>query len=62
MKPLHRDPMADFKIAHEEAWGFYGFFNLVGIESPGLTASLSIGEYVGSTVKHLDYIGGVRLV
>lgn len=34
----------DFYIAQEE--GFEGFVNLLGIESPGLTSSLAIGEYV----------------
>lgn len=62
MQPMEREAMADFKIAHEEAWGYYGFFNLIGIESPGLTSSLAIGEYVGSTVKHLDHIGGYRRI
>ncbi|TVY75579.1 L-2-hydroxyglutarate dehydrogenase [Lachnellula suecica] len=34
----------DFVIRREE--GFEGFVNLLGIESPGLTASLAIGEMV----------------
>lgn len=34
----------DFYIKEEE--GFKGFVNLLGIESPGLTSSLAIGEYV----------------
>jgi 2-hydroxyglutarate dehydrogenase len=34
----------DFYIKEEE--GFKGFINLLGIESPGLTSSLAIGEYV----------------
>jgi len=34
----------DFYIKVEE--GFPGFVNLLGIESPGLTSSLAIGEYV----------------
>jgi L-2-hydroxyglutarate oxidase LhgO len=37
----------DFVIAHEEKAGFPGLINLVGIESPGLTASLAIARYVG---------------
>lgn len=36
----------DFIIKHEEDNGFFGFINLIGIESPGLTASPAIGEYV----------------
>ncbi|PWY82933.1 Vps52-domain-containing protein [Aspergillus heteromorphus CBS 117.55] len=35
----------DFVIQEEE--GFPGFVNLLGIESPGLTSSLAIGERVG---------------
>lgn len=37
---------ADFYIKEEE--GFKGFVNLIGIESPGLTSSMAIGEYVAS--------------
>ncbi len=36
----------DFIIRHEEASGLPGFINLIGIESPGLTASLSIAKMV----------------
>ena len=35
---------SDFVIRREE--GFEGFVNLLGIESPGLTSSLAIGEMV----------------
>jgi len=41
----------DFVIAHEEKTGFPGLINLIGIESPGLTASLAIARYVGKIVK-----------
>jgi L-2-hydroxyglutarate oxidase LhgO len=34
----------DFIIRHEDESGFPGFINLIGIESPGLTASLSIAR------------------
>jgi L-2-hydroxyglutarate oxidase LhgO len=37
---------ADFMIQGEAAHGVPGLVNLFGIESPGLTASLAIGEYV----------------
>ncbi|MCZ7383862.1 MAG: FAD-dependent oxidoreductase [Candidatus Methanoperedens sp.] len=37
----------DFVITHEEKAGFPGLINLIGIESPGLTASLAIARYVG---------------
>lgn len=36
----------DFIIIEESANGFPGFINLIGIESPGLTASLAIAEHV----------------
>ena len=38
------DGFSDFVIREEE--GFPGFINLLGIESPGLTSSLAIGEMV----------------
>lgn len=36
----------DFIIKNEADRGFVNFINLIGIESPGLTASLAIAEYV----------------
>ncbi len=36
----------DFVIAHEEVRGLKGFVNLIGIESPGLTASPAIARAV----------------
>jgi L-2-hydroxyglutarate oxidase LhgO len=36
----------DFVIKHEEDNGLFGFINLVGIESPGLTAAPAIAEFV----------------
>lgn len=41
----------DFVIRHEGDRGFEGFINLIGIESPGLTASLAIGREVAEIVK-----------
>jgi len=38
----------DFIISEETDKGFPGFVNLIGIESPGLTAALAIGRYVSS--------------
>lgn len=43
----------DFVIAHEEKAGFPGLINLIGIESPGLTASPAIARYVGRMVEEL---------
>ncbi|MDI6739917.1 MAG: NAD(P)/FAD-dependent oxidoreductase [Candidatus Edwardsbacteria bacterium] len=40
----------DFYIREESDKGFPGFVNLLGIESPGLTASLAIGEHVQTIV------------
>ena len=38
----------DFIIKNEIERGYPNFINLIGIESPGLTSSLSIGKYVKS--------------
>lgn len=51
-------PKRDFVIQEESARGFPGLINLVGIESPGLTASPAIGEYVGKIVDGLLAGGG----
>ena len=40
------NPLPDFYISHEKEKGFPGWINLIGIESPGLTAALAIGENV----------------
>ena len=40
------EPAADFAIHSEEQHGLPGLVNLFGIDSPGLTSSLAIGEYV----------------
>ncbi len=39
-------PDADWLIEGPDTHGFAGLVNLFGIDSPGLTASLAIGEYV----------------
>lgn len=39
-------PQPDFIIQHETERGLPGFVNLIGIESPGLTSSPAIAEYV----------------
>ena len=36
----------DFYIKEEIEFGLPGWYNLLGIESPGLTSSLAIGEKV----------------
>jgi L-2-hydroxyglutarate oxidase LhgO len=40
------EPAADFRIDGPAQHGLPGLVNLLGIESPGLTASLAIGEHV----------------
>ena len=41
-----QEPAADFRIDGPSVHGLEGLVNLFGIESPGLTASLAIGEAV----------------
>ena len=41
----------DFVIRAEGDKGFPGFINLIGIESPGLTGCLAIGNYVANLLK-----------
>ncbi len=41
----------DFIINEESSKGFPGIVNCIGIESPGLTASLAIGEFVFDKIK-----------
>lgn len=42
------EPASDFRIDGPETHGLGGLINLFGIESPGLTASLAIGESVAT--------------
>ncbi|MCB8815177.1 NAD(P)/FAD-dependent oxidoreductase [Desulfosporosinus shakirovi] len=39
-------PIRDFIVCHEVERGFEGLINLIGIESPGLTSSLTLAEMV----------------
>ena len=45
------ETVRDFYIKEETEKGFPGFVNLIGIESPGLTSSLAIAEYVEQLVE-----------
>jgi len=45
------DPVRDFIIREEKERGYPRFINLIGIESPGLTASLAIGDYVAGLLE-----------
>lgn len=42
------EPDADFRIDGPAAHGTPGLVHLYGIESPGLTAALAIGEHVAA--------------
>ena len=44
-------PQRDFIITHESERNLTGFFNLIGIESPGLTASPAIARYVEKLMR-----------
>jgi len=43
----------DFVIRHEADKGFEGFINLIGLESPGLTASMAIAKYVSGLIRDM---------
>lgn len=45
------EPAADFRIDGPERHGVAGLVNLFGIESPGLTSSLAIADYVVALVN-----------
>ncbi|MEX2115888.1 MAG: NAD(P)/FAD-dependent oxidoreductase [Bacteroidota bacterium] len=45
------EPPRDFIICHEKERGLEGFVNLIGIDSPGLTASPAIARYVEDLLK-----------
>jgi L-2-hydroxyglutarate oxidase LhgO len=45
------EPFRDFVIAEESGRGLPGFCDLVGIESPGLTAAPAIAEYVAELMR-----------
>jgi len=51
------EPAADFVIAGPESHGVTGLVNLFGIESPGLTACLAIGDAVAAILRS-DESGG----
>lgn len=46
------EPQRDFYIEEESKRGYPGFINLIGMESPGLTASISIAKYVHNLINH----------
>jgi L-2-hydroxyglutarate oxidase LhgO len=52
------EPYRDFVIREESDRGLPGLINLVGIESPGLTASLAIGRSVAALAE--PFLDGYR--
>lgn len=48
------DAVRDFIIAEESAKGLAGIVNLIGIESPGLTASPAIARHVADLIAALE--------
>ncbi len=56
IRPKLQGPEEDFRdfvIAHEEVRRLPGLVNLIGIESPGLTAAPAIARYVAEIVRRL---------
>jgi L-2-hydroxyglutarate oxidase LhgO len=45
------EPERDFVISNEKEKGFPNLINIIGIESPGLTCSLAIAEYVEKIIS-----------
>ena len=46
------DPPGDWRIETEDDHGVPGLVNLLGIETPGLTASLAVADYVAGKLAH----------
>ena len=44
----------DFQIQPAAQHGFQGLVNLLGIDSPGLTAALAIAEQVGTALDNQE--------
>jgi L-2-hydroxyglutarate oxidase LhgO len=51
------EPSVDFRIEGEGEHGVRGLINLFGMESPGLTACLAIGDYVREVAKRSGETG-----
>lgn len=50
------EPARDFVITHESDRDLPGLINLVGIESPGLTACLAIGRFVAGMLQEAGLV------
>jgi L-2-hydroxyglutarate oxidase LhgO len=46
------EPLRDYYIMEESRRGYPGFINLIGMESPALTSSISIANYVNGLIKN----------
>lgn len=46
------EPLPDYYIMEESKRGFPGFINLIGMESPALTSSIAIANYVNSLIDN----------
>lgn len=47
------EPMRDYIVCHEVDRGMPGLINLIGIESPGVTASPALGKYVAGMIAEI---------
>ncbi len=47
------EPMRDYIVCHEVDRGMPGLINLIGIESPGVTASPALGKYVAEMIAEI---------
>ncbi|MEO0997593.1 MAG: FAD-dependent oxidoreductase, partial [Pseudomonadota bacterium] len=45
------EPAGDFVVSTEAQHGIAGLVNLFGIESPGLTAALALGDHVAQALN-----------
>lgn len=55
IRPIFQGPedsFRDFVIKHEADKDLFGFINLIGIESPGLTAAPAIGDFVSEVYEN----------
>lgn len=46
------EPIRDFYIMEETKNGYPGFINLIGMESPGLTSSIAIANYILTLIRN----------
>ncbi|HRX90026.1 MAG TPA: FAD-dependent oxidoreductase, partial [Steroidobacteraceae bacterium] len=44
------EPAGDFLVQQSDAHGVPNLINLLGIESPGLTSSMALGDYVAERI------------